>query len=116
MHIDTHVLELEYFNYDNVNPFKNSFFLCKFEALRTCFSIWTTTTCCDMVKDDLKFLWGSQNDRNGFQKWKVMILLYVYFAQNGTNNTKSRKVTEIILKKIKCNIININFQKMCSTL
>jgi hypothetical protein len=23
MHVDTHVLELEYYNYENVKPFKN---------------------------------------------------------------------------------------------
>jgi len=26
MHINMHFLELEYFNYDNVKPFKNKFF------------------------------------------------------------------------------------------
>jgi len=45
MHIDTHFWELEYFNYDNVKPFKNSFFLCRFEhaflyELQLHFVIW----------------------------------------------------------------------------
>jgi hypothetical protein len=96
IHIDTHFLELEYFNYDIVKPFKNSFFLCRFEALRTCFSIWITTTFCDMVKRHLK------NSLRKPQEWIFKMKGYnstlCIFCTKCDNNTKSRKVSEIRLK------------------
>jgi len=98
MHVDTHFLEFEYFNYDNVKPSKNRFFLCKFEALRTCFSIWITTTFYDMVKDVLKILWGIH--RNGYEsKMKGYDSTLCVFCTKWDNNTKSRKVSQIRLKE-----------------
>jgi hypothetical protein len=46
MHVDTHFLKLEYFYYNNVKPFKSSFSLSRFEALKTYFSIWITNVLC----------------------------------------------------------------------
>jgi hypothetical protein len=46
MHVDTHFLKLEYFYYNNVKPFKSSFSLSRFEALKPYFSIWITNVVC----------------------------------------------------------------------
>jgi hypothetical protein len=83
MHVDAHFLELEYFNYDNVKPFKVSFSLRRFKPLKTYFSIWNINVfcVCNMVKHVLNILWVSH--KNELQKWKVMIVFYVYFVQNG---------------------------------
>jgi hypothetical protein len=39
-----------------------------------------------MGKHVLNIIWGSH--KNDFKKWKVMIILYVYFVQNGATPNK----------------------------
>ncbi len=91
MHIDIHFLKLECFNYDNVKPLKNKGFLGRFEALKIYFSLWITNAfcVCNMLKHALNILWRSH--KNEFQKWKVLIILYVYFVQNGTITRNQEK-------------------------
>jgi hypothetical protein len=90
MHIDTQFLELESFNYDNVKPFKVYQILAYSKALKIYFSIWITSAfcVCNMIKHTLNILWGSHEIE--FQKWKIMIILYVYFVQNGTTPNQKK--------------------------
>jgi hypothetical protein len=89
-----------------LNLSKLSFYLCRFKMLRTYFSIWITNAFCvyNMVKHALNTLWGSH--RNEFLKWKVMIIFYVYFVQNGTIASNFFKWAKIGWKKSKHNILS----------
>jgi hypothetical protein len=40
MHLDTHFLEFEFLDYDNVKPFKSKFFINSDLAFKTYFLIW----------------------------------------------------------------------------
>jgi len=41
MHLDTHFLEFEFLDYDNVKPFKSKFSINSYLASKTCFLICT---------------------------------------------------------------------------
>jgi hypothetical protein len=94
MHIDTHFLKFKYFNYDNVKPFKN-----RSKAIKTYFFIWITNSfcVCNMGKHALNILWGNHENEN--LKWKVMIVLYVYFVQNETKTPNWKKWVKVGWKK-----------------
>jgi hypothetical protein len=106
MHIDTHFLELEYFNYDNLKPSKNSFLKYRFEAPKTYFSIWITNLfcVCNMVICALKIIWKSH--KNELKKGKVLVIVYVYFVQNRTTTPNKEKSVKVGEKKIKHNILS----------
>ncbi len=86
-----------------LSPSKVNFSLDGFEVLRTYFSIWITNTffVCNMVKHVSNILW--RKHKNGFQKWKVMIIFYVYFVQNGTRTLNQEKWR---LEKFKQNLLS----------
>jgi hypothetical protein len=73
-----------------LNPSKVNFSLHSFEVLKTYF-LWIMNAfyVCNMVKHALNILW--RNQKNEFQKWKAMIIFYLYFCAKWDNNTKSRK-------------------------
>jgi len=56
-----------------------------------------------MRKYALNIIWGS--DSNDFKKWMVMIILYVYFVQNGTRPNKE-KWMKVGQEKSKHNILS----------
>jgi hypothetical protein len=83
-----------------LNPSKISFSLCKFKALKADFLLWITNVYVfyNMGKHVLNIIWRSH--KNEFKKWKVMIILYVYFVQNETTTTNEEKWVKICLKNI----------------
>jgi hypothetical protein len=56
MHVDTHVLELEYYNYENVKPFKSKISIWEVKVLGIYFLICMQNAfcVCNMVKHALK--------------------------------------------------------------
>jgi hypothetical protein len=55
----------------------------------------------NMGKHALDIIWRSH--KNEFKKWKVMIILYVYFVQNKTTTTNEENWVKIGWKKVNTN-------------
>jgi hypothetical protein len=88
-----------------LSPSKKNISLCKFGALKTYFLLWITNVFVFITWENMLWALFEGAIRMEKKKWKVMIILYVYFVQNETTTTNEKK-NESRLAKSKHNYLS----------